>query len=558
MSVPVSPSLTLAKSPTPLSSLTSSARRITRAQLERSTSVVSQDAWQDEAWDMFDLVGELRFLVNTLAGRLAQAKFYVGERTDDDTTQAPVATTNSTANDLLADIGTTTAGRAQLIARLAINLYIAGDGWLVGIPQGLLPEGHLGQSDTTDSLPPITSPLPDLGKEPDLELDDLDSVLLDDLEWRTMSISEVTATREGDVTLRLGQSDEEKLTVNPDSIVLVRCWDGHPRRSWEATSPVRAALPILRELVGLTMHISAQIDSRLAGAGLLVVPQSVQDGMSNGAEHPDEDGKPVPDEDTDELTEALIEAMTTPIKDRSSASALVPLVVTVPDEMVDKIHHINFSTSLDSASYEMREEAIRRLALSQDAPPELLLGTAGMNHWGAWLVREDVVTTHLEPTLALICDALTTQYLWPALIRDGMDEEQAARYVVWYDVAGLIVRPNRTSDAQALHAAGVISDEALREVSGFDESEAPVNTDKQDPAIRTALQMVGQAPSLAQDPGLEELVRAIRAIMGEPQPGGGSDTAVPTDQQQPAEGGEADGAPPQGGPQDADMEGDHP
>src|SRR5690606_14077388 len=107
------------------------------------------------------------------------------------------------------------------------------------------------------------------------------------------------------------------------------------------------------------------------------------------------------DSEDDPFTDALIEAMLTPISDRSSAAAQVPLVVTVPSDgdrpVSDMMHHMSFDTPLDTSLQPLRDEAIRRLALGQDAPPELLLGTGGMNHWGAWLVREDVVTTHLEP-----------------------------------------------------------------------------------------------------------------------------------------------------------------
>src|SRR3546814_17159695 len=58
-----------------------------------------------------------------------------------------------------------------------------------------------------------------------------------------------------------------------------------------------------------------------------------------------------------------------------------------------------FHTPFDEETRELREEAIRRLALGQDAPPELLLGVGNMNHWGAWLVQADTNNTHVEPPL---------------------------------------------------------------------------------------------------------------------------------------------------------------
>jgi hypothetical protein len=189
---------------------------------------------------------------------------------------------------------------------------------------------------------------------------------------------------------------------------------------------------------------------------------------------------------------------------------VVPLVATVPDETTALFRHITFATELDITAGEREDKAIRRLALGLDAPPELLLGTGSMNHWGAWLVLEDVVTTHLEPPLALICDALTTQFLWPVLADQNMTEEQAHDYVVWYDVSDLVVRPNRGADAQALHDKGVISDKALRAATGFDESDAPVALPRE---VELALTAAAAAPSLLAAPGLPALVEQIRAVL---------------------------------------------
>ena len=69
------------------------------------------------------------------------------------------------------------------------------------------------------------------------------------------------------------------------------------------------------------MHISAQVDSRLAGAGILLVPTSATRGFKEAAGLPE-------NSEQDPFTEALMDAMITPITDRSSAAAVVPLLVT--------------------------------------------------------------------------------------------------------------------------------------------------------------------------------------------------------------------------------------
>jgi len=266
---------------------------------------------------------------------------------------------------------------------------------------------------------------------------------------------------------------------------------------------------VLRELVGLTMHISAQVDSRLAGAGLFLVPDTAKRALQAalGIDPNDEDAE-------DPVLAALMEAMLTAIKDRANAAALVPLTMAVPDETVELFRHITFSTPLDEKAAELRDESIRRLALGQDAPPELLLGTSGMNHWGSWLVQEDVITTHVEPPLALICDAYTTQWLWPVLMENGLSPEQAHRYVVWYDVSDLMVRPNHSQDAFTLHERGVITDKALRAATGFDDSDGPEWEEAlDDPMVSLALDLCSKSPSLLNEPGLAKLVDSLRVVI---------------------------------------------
>ena len=112
--------------------------------------------------------------------------------------------------------------------------------------------------------------------------------------------------------------------------------------------------------------------------------------------------------------------------------------------------------------------------MGMDCPPELLLGAGSMNHWGAWLSSIETVRQHITPAVELICDALTTQYLWPVLTSAfGMSQEEARRHVVWYEVEHLIVRPNRVGEAVDLFDRGIISAAAVRRESGYEEQDAP-------------------------------------------------------------------------------------
>lgn len=562
--------------PRPLASVVASARRITSESIDRKRFRV--EGWQNDAWDMYDLVGEQRFLTTTLANRVAQGRLYVGHLPDsltnapvevvppDETTDETDVNLDDAADELegeettpppptdddtpegdtippevlvkvLETVGGSPNGRAMLLNRLALNLWVAGDGWLVGIPRDLI----------------------DADEDSPYEPSDDGDIALEDLDWRMLSVNEVKTSNSENVVISLdGETD---LEVSPDDIYLIRVWRSHPNKSWEADSPTRSTLPVLRELVGLTMHVSAQVDSRLAGAGVFIVPQSAQNAMRQAAGLP---AVPTDEEEQDPFTEALIKAMLTPISDRSNASAYVPLVITVPDESADKFKHMTFSTPLDGEARELRDEAIRRLALGQDAPPEILLGTGGMNHWGAWLVQEDVVTTHISPTLALICDALTTQYLWPVLEAMGYDRDLVRQYVIWFDVEHMIIRPNRAADAEKLFAAGAISASSYRDAAGFDDSDAPSaeieaaqeeasagELDEEAMKKQAGLKAIDLAianPELVIRPGLQSIAQQVFDVMM------GEFTAADDDAARAAEQGEA--APPPAAAPATDEEGE--
>ena len=487
----------------PLKSVTSSATRLTKEKVSPRRTAVSSD-WQDEAWEMYDQVGEQRFLASTLAGRVSQARLFVGRYNDDGGLEELDDDMDTHGVRAILDaFGDNMSGRVQMLHRMAVNLFIAGEGWLVGIPQTVIDRKHEQARNPNMGISPFGVAVDD--GETDYEGVDLDSIV-----WRFLSNDEVTAnTTDDTVSVPIDEAATERMEFDANDLFLVRVWRPHPRKASEPDSPTRSVLPVLRELVGLTMHISAQIDSRLAGAGILVIPDSAKRAFKE-AQGLDAD------DTSDPFTDSLIEAMTTAIADRSSASALVPLVISADDASVDKFQHLTFANDLDANGKELRDEAIRRLALGQDAPPELLLGSGGMNHWGAWLVREDVVTTHIEPVLALIADALTTQYLWPVIDQTmGLAKEDRERYVIWFDVSHMVVRPNRSDSGLKLYDAGAISDQAVREATGFDDTDAPKEVaTNSDPAVDMALELASQAPSLLQEPGLVNLVEQIRAVLG--------------------------------------------
>jgi len=181
--------LTLASSnrPRPLGSLLASAQRLTAQKLKATNRSSSGKNWQEDAWEMYDLVGEERFLANTLAGRMSQARLFVG-RVAENAGDEPDPVDDQRLQDVLDQIGDTPAGRAQMVLRMGINLFVAGDCWLVGIPKHLIPV-----AEENDLMPSAVPPAPD-------------KLLERDLEWHALSVSELTTSGTGELTIKLGDA----------------------------------------------------------------------------------------------------------------------------------------------------------------------------------------------------------------------------------------------------------------------------------------------------------------------------------------------------------------
>src|SRR5690606_20473254 len=129
---------------------------------------------------------------------------------------------------------------------------------------------------------------------------------------------------------------------------------------------------------------------------------------------------------------------------------------------------LTFESVFDEIAIKLREEVIRRLANGLDVPAEILLGQGDINHWGVWSLKEEAITLAVEPRLATVADALTTQWLRPILEDEGHPD--VGEVMVWYDSSSLRVRANRAQTALEVYDRGAISAEALRRETGFEET----------------------------------------------------------------------------------------
>lgn len=426
-------------------------------------------SWQMESWMIYDQVGELRFAANLYANGLSRIRLEPARAAKNG--QPPIllcnlkeeelTETDRVVQQILADF-TEEQPLTEMQRLWGLNKFVVGEAMLVGIPA----RGRRSRRKLLDYT------------------------------WKLYSKEDVQHKQGGVIVISGEEYDE-------DSVLLIRIWQPHPRRSFEADSPVRATLPILRELIGLTMHVSALIDSRLAGAGILLLPTSAT--VLGGT-------APEDDQEEDPTVAALIESMITPIKDRDSAASVVPLILTAPDESVDAIRHITFASPLDAAAKDLRDEAIRRLALGLDMPPETLLGLGTSSHWNAWAVQEDTVKLHLIPGVSLLAAAVIKEFLHPVLLELGLSEDEVYKYSFECVADDLVARPNHFDEALELFKVDAITMPALLAAGGFDITDMPEQQESFDRAVAVALKAVAINPSLFQDPGLPNLVSQLRAV----------------------------------------------
>lgn len=428
---------------------------------ERVRSVMGQRSdWQRDAWELYDTVSELRFGVSWIANACSRARLYVG-RIDPDGSSEPVpinadfeskdfadqGLSVQDVTDLLApleELGGGQLGQSEMLRRLSIHLNIPGESYLIGFDD------------------------PETGERM----------------WVVASSDEISSSG-GGVKLQMPDIANHQVEIDPEKSTILRIWRPHPRLAYQADSPIVALRQPLRELIDVSAHITATAESRLAGAGVLFVP----DELTTPAPAASEGANPL---HADPFTAALIEAMAAPLKNRDSASAVVPLVVRGPAEAGQALKHLTFSTEFDDNTKELRESAIRRVATGMDMPPEVLLGLGDSNHWSAWQVEESAIKLHIEPLLGLICDALTTNFFQPILKKMGFGA--ASSYAIWYDTTELTMRPNRGPEAMDAFQQGLIGAAATRREMGFSDEDAPTDEERNRSLI---IQIVGAAPTLA-------------------------------------------------------------
>lgn len=386
--------------------------------------------WQDKAWEYWRYCGEARQAVDWLSNAVSRCHLYIGEIPDSGTGDPTPVDDPGVAGEVLAELHDGPIGQAAMLKRLATHLLVPGESWLVGFPD---------PAEETRS------------------------------KWAVLSRKEWS--QRDDRTVRLKLPEHPKMAPDgwvelaAENVALVAIYLPDAEDACYATSAFEAALATLHELDGLSQRVSADIQSRLVGAGMVPIPESATIPQAHASEGANLHEDP--------FIAAIIRAARQAIAEPGEPSAHIPIIFRVADESIGGIKHITFATPFDAQIPVLRGDARRTLAADLDIPASVVMGVEDLNHWSAWAVQDDAVRAHIGPLASAICVALTTKILWPTAAAAG--DATALRRCVWWDASAITQQPDRSTVvlAAATSVPPIISTKAARRELSFPETDAP-------------------------------------------------------------------------------------
>ena len=466
--------------PRPLTAAASQVRLDDKAEAElfKARRQSASTSWQSEAWEYYDSIGEIKYAFNLVASVVSRIRLYAAGVGSPSDTPAPIDSVSTieprlaaAAERALDRLSSAYGGQPGLLKDAALNLQVTGECYLVQIPER------------------VGSQLPetwDIRSTDELQVDSRGNYI-------------INPRRDvGGNSSMMSQGSKDAIAL-PKSAYVGRIWRAHPRYTQEADSSLRGLLDLCAELLLLNRTFRATARSRL-NAGALYLPDGLSVAATPDPDYPyDENGDYnetfTPEEAADDFEDQLIDAMTTPIKDEDSASAIVPLIIRGPADLGDKIKQFKFERSFDPSLALRSDRVLERIMQGLDVPKDVVTGLANVKYSNALQIDEALYKAHIEPLMLLIVDALTIMYLRPYLISNGYPEADVKKVCIWYDPSQVATRNDRATDADAGFDKIAVSYDTWRRAHGFSEADAP---DPKEFALRLIMQKGQVTPELTE------------------------------------------------------------
>lgn len=359
------------------------------------SSKLHPDGWQVNAWRLWKLVGELHspttYIARVIARRINWRVTVGGQELEP---EASIALLEQALGHASLD---------ETIRLLVLNLQVAGDMWIVQTRVSLPSDAPAGTIDYS---------------------------------WAVYSVVQAKLKEIIEAAQATGRAYR-------------RVYDPDPTNLDHADSAMSAVIEPAEDLLTLSALSRAQSRSRIAQAGLMLVPSEAQ--FEGG----------------DPFGADLEQAMTVAIQDVHSAAAVAPIKVEMPAEFIEKVRHVGFERSFDEQVPPKMEQAIRRIALGLDVPPELLLGMADQNHWNAWITQEETYRGEIAPLAEKVAGVL--EYI--------VFTQLAVEATIEPDPTELLARRSSVRDAIDGAAIGAVGLAYVRNAMGASETDAATPED---------------------------------------------------------------------------------
>lgn len=438
--------------------LVASAARVNLSMQEQIEAILRQrqtHRWQEDAWEYYDLVGEVKQAATLLANVSSRVRLYPAFVVDkdaipsiiDDVKDIPDALKEQ-ANAAMMLLATGNGGIAGLLRDAAINLFVAGECFLIREPSKLSTgEPEKWQIRSTSEFVKTTYTDKNTGKK-----------------ITKMGIKESKNAQEGGPDF-----------INlPSNAFVGRIWRSHARYSKDPESSMLGVLELLDELLLIDKSSRGVVRSRLNN-GIFAIPDEIGQIAQSDGEIEGEDGEvaDLSESISQDIEEDLMEALIEPIKNEGSASSVTPVFFRVPSQYIEQLRHITFERAHDPAIAARYEKVIDRIMTALDLPKDVMAGFANIKYSNALVVEESLYKAHVEPLILMIVDALTVIFLRPVLRGLGFPEDLVARVTIWYDPSGITAKPDKASAANTGYTQQTISGAAWRRENGFSETDAP-------------------------------------------------------------------------------------
>lgn len=456
----------------PLASLTAGGTTFNAAGYTDATYVNQlRQVWQQSVYDIYDTEGHLFYATNYIGGALSRIRLVAAKRNPiDGENKDPIIIPTGPVVDMVRNIRSAKGGQSGFLRQVGRNVFLVGEVWVVASP--------VTASDGTSIVA-----------------------------WDACSVDEITSGGSGDRKFLRKSLPGAQPRELPKESSVYRIWKEHPRWSDLADAGARSCMELLEKIIVLNRAEKAVARSQLAGSGILALPQEL---VPPAWQNQDKVANPM---EANPLWAALAESMTAPLRDPSSPSAVVPLLLVGPGAVIGNMKYEPMARKFDTAASQSSiQNAIEQIANTLEIPKEILLGVGEATHWTAWAIREDVFQAHVQPLIELVCEGLSRTFLreslkklsvvdpagYSALLK-SLDVETPEDIIVWYDASQLVILPDKADKAAAAHDRLVITDKAYATAQGIAEEDL-LDKSSDEYAKRVGLKLVDAGMALTGKP----------------------------------------------------------